>query len=111
MYKCDKCDFMSPNNVYFTSHKKSHMEKVKESNSSKKRPCGYFKSRNGCQKGVNCDFDHSEAAQAQPVKKVPKLCQDKEACVWTPRCRYVHPENGDVFPASGETNFRQGVQT
>ena len=45
------------------------------------------------------------------MKKAPKLCQDKEACVWTPRCRYVHPENGEVFPASGEKTFRQGVQT
>ena len=111
MYKCDKCDFISQNKVYFTSHMKSHIEKKIESNFPTKKPCHYFRSRNGCKKGDTCDYDHSEAAQAKPVVKVPKLCQNGEACVWAPRCRYVHPENGEVLPAGNvERGSRTNVQ-
>ena len=53
----------------------------------------------GCFKGDACDFDHSEGALAMPVVKVPKLCRDREACVWKPRCKYIHPEDGEVIPA------------
>ena len=48
MHQCDKCDFMSQNNVYFTSHMKTHVENKIESNPNMKRPCDHFKSRNGC---------------------------------------------------------------
>ena len=67
------------------------MEKKIESNSPTNKLCSYFGSRNGCRTGDQCDFDHSQAAQAKPVVKVPKLCRDGEGCVWTPRCGYVHP--------------------
>ena len=87
------------------------MEKKIESNSPTNKLCSYFGSRNGCRKGDQCDFDHSQAAQAKPVVKVPKLCRDGEACVWTPRCRYVHPENGEVLPArSVERGSGQNVK-
>ena len=99
MYKCNKCDFISQNKVYFTSHMKCHEDRKIESNITNKRPCSYFRSKNGCRKGNNCDFDHSEAAQAKPVIKVPKLCKNGETCGWTPQCRYVHSENGEVLPS------------
>ena len=98
MYRCEKCDFISQNKVYFDSHMKSHMENRIKSNLPTKKPCSYFGSRYGCRKGDQCDYDHSESAQAKPVVKVRKLCRNGESCVWTPRCRYVHPENGEVLP-------------
>ena len=93
----------------YQPHEKSLREKI-GSNWNKKIPCGYYQSIYGCRKGINCNYDHSETAQAQPMVKVPKLCKDKEACVWTPRCRYVHPENGEVLPTGVERSFRQGMQ-
>ena len=89
-----------------------HEEKKIESIKSNKRPCSYFNSKNGCRKGEFCDFDHSQAAQAIPVVKVPKLCKNGESCGWTPRCKYVHPENGEVLPTRRSiSDGRQTVQT
>ena len=97
MLKCDKCDFISQNKQYFSSHVKGHDEKRIESNTGK--PCRYVNTERGCLKGDSCNFDHSKAALARPVKKVPKLCRNKEACVWKPQCRYIHPEDGESMPA------------
>ena len=69
-----------------------------QSETNKKRPCRYFSTGNGCKKGNSCDFDHSANIQAIPVVKVPKFCKDKEACVWKPQCKYVHPEDGEALP-------------
>ena len=100
MLKCDKCDFLTQNKEYFQSHMKGHDEKKIASNVTKfKRRCHYVGTRKGCYKGDECNFDHSEGALAKPVVKVPKLCRDKEACVWKPRCKYIHPEDGEVIPA------------
>jgi uncharacterized C2H2 Zn-finger protein len=75
-----------------------------------KRPCHYFGTRNGCKKGDACDFDHSAETQAKPVVKVPKLCSAKDACVWKPRCRYVHLEDGETLPErSWRGGHRQGM--
>ena len=93
---------------------KYHEDKKIKSNVSNTRPCSYFRSKNGCRKGEFCDFDHSEAAQAIPVVKVPKLCQNGEACGYAPRCRYVHPESGEVMPVksvgrgAGQSTQSQG---
>ena len=97
VYKCDKCDVITQNKVYFNSHMQYHIEKKIASNVSNKRPCSYFRSKNGCRKRTSCDFDHSESAQAISVVKVPKLCKNGEACAWTPHCKYVHPESGEVL--------------
>ena len=97
--KCNKCDFITQNKVQYESHMKYHDERKIKSNEDNRRPCSYLRSRNGCKKGDSCDFDHSDAAQAKPVVKVPKLCKNGEACGWAPRCRYVHPEQGEVIPA------------
>ena len=32
------------------------------------------------------------------MKKIPKICQNKETCTWKPRCKYVHPEDGESLP-------------
>ena len=71
---------------------------INQQSENNKRPCHYFSTQNGCKKGDRCNFDHSADAQAKNVTKVPKLCKDKEACVWKPQCRYVHPEDGEALP-------------
>ena len=107
IFKCDKCDFISQNKTYFTKHVKDHNvhdNKIAENarnisgQHKVKGPCSYYKSQNGCKKGNSCLWDHSEKAQAQIVKKIPKLCQNKETCSWKPRCKYVHPEDGESLP-------------
>ena len=108
MLKCDKCDFITQNKEYFSTHVKGHIEKKIENIFIK--PCHYVNSRRGCLKGDSCNFDHSEAALAKPVVKVPKLCSNKESCVWKPRCKYIHPEDGESLPAQnvGRASVRQG---
>ena len=107
MLKCEKCEFISQNKVYFTKHMNNHYEE--ESKIAKKarnisgqnkikKPCSYFNNPNGCKKGNSCLWDHSDEAQAQSVKKIPKICQNKDTCTWKPRCKYVHPENGESLP-------------
>ena len=85
---------------------RSQPESHNQQRENKIRPCRYFRTRNGCKKGEICNFDHSEVAQI--VMKVPKLCKDKEACVWKPQCKYVHPEDGEALPVRGEPRVRQG---
>ena len=63
------------------------------------RPCHFVHTRRGCIEGDSCNFDHSEAAYAKSVVKIPKLCRDKQACNWKPRCKYLHPEDGEFLPA------------
>ena len=99
MLKCDKCDFISQNKEYFSTHMKGHEEKKIANNVKDKRPCHFVGTRRGCIKGDSCNFDHSKEALAKPVVKVYKLCQNKEACAWKPRCKYIHPEDGDIIPA------------
>ena len=51
----------------------------------------------GCKKGSDCDFSHDRSKNCQ-VDKVPKLCRNSSRCTWKPRCRYVHPEDGESIP-------------
>ena len=87
--------------------------KKKKIASNVAKPCRFVNTERGCLKGDSCNFSHSKAAIAQHVKKVPKLCRNKETCVWKPQCRYLHPEDGESLPAGpggqgfGVNNFSQ----
>ena len=52
----------------------------------------------GCKKGNNCDFSHETRNQQPSFAKVRKLCLNGTGCTWKPRCRYVHPEDGETIP-------------
>ena len=124
-FKCAKCSFMSIHIAEFTEHSnknhedspncpfclvnfgdlndlRKHIEcdhKEKETVAvNKKGLCSFFRSRSGCKKGTSCSYEHVQAVNATPVTKVPKLCDNKEACVWKPSCRYIHPEDGEFLP-------------
>ena len=58
--------------------------------------CIFFLQPRGCKKGLFCDFSHGGGPPS--VKKVRKLCYNGQGCNWKPRCRYVHPEDGEVIP-------------
>ena len=62
MLKCDKCDFTSQNNEYFSTHTKGHEDKKIPNNVHEKRPCHFVATKRGCIKGDSCNFDHSKAA-------------------------------------------------
>ena len=66
-------------------------------NSSKKL-CIFHLQPQGCKKGQNCDFSHDSNRHQNNVLKIPKACQNGFNCRWKPRCRYVHPEDGESFP-------------
>ena len=76
-------------------------EVVREKRSSVRResrgPCIFFLQPRGCKKGNSCDFSHKHEAQYSSVK-VPKYCYNGPRCNWKPRCRYVHPEEGEIIP-------------
>ena len=77
----------------------------------KQKLCAFYQQPRGCKKGLNCDFSNDANINQNPIVKVPKLCYNGLACTWKPRCRYVHPEDGEAIPtraARGEGN--QGVQ-
>ena len=59
--------------------------------------CIFFLQPQGCKKGQSCDFSHERGAQNSFVK-VPKVCYNGPRCNWKPRCRYIHPEDGEVVP-------------
>ena len=63
----------------------------------KKGACIFFLRPRGCKKGSQCDFSHNRDVQYSLVK-VRKLCRNGPVCVWKPRCRYVHLEDGDIIP-------------
>lgn len=104
LFKCDKCDFMSQNKTFFTQHTKQHNEEKRariipeRDQTQNQRPCSYYRSPQGCKKGNNCNWNHSDNAQAEVVEKVPKLCRNKETCRWKPRCKFIHPEDGESLP-------------
>ena len=61
-----------------------------------KNPCIFFLQRRGCKKGQNCDFSHVSGESYQVIK-IQKLCLNGLGCNWKPRCRYVHPEDGEII--------------
>ena len=65
--------------------------------STRKGPCIFHLQPRGCKKGVNCDFSHEKGSQYSSIK-VPKLCLNGPRCNWKPRCRYLHPEDGEIIP-------------
>ena len=100
--ECPQCGFKAMSKERFNTHMKQvHTHTQVTETQNKRRPCAYFGTRNGCKKGNECPYDHSTQAQNEPVIKVPKLCKDKETCAWKPRCRYVHPEEGEALPVRG----------
>ena len=58
--------------------------------------CIFFVQPRGCKKGSSCDFLHEVGQQINT--KVPKACRNGPGCNWKPGCRYVHLEDGEVFP-------------
>ena len=62
-----------------------------------KGPCIFYLQPRGCKKGNNCDFSHEQGANYTSIK-VPKLCHNGTRCNWKPRCRYIHPEDGEIIP-------------
>ena len=62
-----------------------------------KGPCAFFKQPRGCKKCSECDYSHENSAYSK-IEKIPKLCRNSRMCNWKPRCRYVHPEDGETFP-------------
>ena len=97
---CTQCGFKAMSKERLSKHiSDEHSISVQDmNNSNKKGPCRFFGTNNGCNMGYSCLFDHSPEAQAQSVTKVPKLCRLKQSCGWKPRCRYVHPEDGESLP-------------
>ena len=78
------------------------------SRSERKRGiCAFFPQPRGCKKGLNCDFSHEQNGNNTLVK-VPKLCMNGQRCLWKPRCRYIHPEDGEVMPQRVQRNQVQG---
>jgi len=82
--------------------KAQHKETPKEDNTNKvnKKKCDFFWLPRGCKKGDACT--HSHEGSIEDVKKVRKLCRNGQRCTWRPRCRYVHPEDGEVIPPREE---------
>ena len=70
---------------------------VRERRQSNKGPCIFYLQPRGCKKGTKCDFSHERGAQHTSIK-VCELCLNGPGCTWTPRCRYVHPEDGEIIP-------------
>ena len=101
IFKCSNCGFVTGNKTFLSKHvEKTHKEESVKNititdQTRVKRPCAYYNSPKGCKKADNCDWDHSDDAQAQFVTKVSILCRYKEACRWKPRCRFVHPKDGE----------------
>ena len=116
IFKCNNCDFVTGNKILLSKHvEKTHQKKLLNNNTSTdqtrvKRPCAYYNSPKGCKKGDTCDWDHSDDAQAQFVTKVSILCRYKEACQWKPRCRFIHPEDGESvgFPNNQSRDSASG---
>ena len=61
-------------------------------------PCIFYMQPQGCKKGAMCDFSHDTGRQLPKVAKIPKLCYNGRDCTWKPRCRYLHPEDGETMP-------------
>ena len=78
-----------------------------ETHSRKRGPCIFFLQPRGCKKGSQCDFSHERGASSSSIK-VHKLCQNGPPCTWKPRCRYVHPEDGEIIPPRAS---REGART
>ena len=69
-----------------------------DSSPKSKNICVFYLQPRGCKKGLNCTHSH-ETDGLQSITKVPKLCYNGQNCSWKPRCRYVHPEDGESIPA------------
>ena len=65
--------------------------------SNSKGQCIFFLQPRGCKKGYDCDFSHTLGVHYSSVK-VRKLCLNGPSCAWKPRCRYLHPEDGEIIP-------------
>ena len=74
-----------------------------------RNPCIFFLQPRGCKKVSNCDFSHVEG-QSYTVVKIRKLCRNSTGCTWKPRCKYVHPEDGEVIPARPTREGGSGSQ-
>ena len=97
---CAQCGFKARSKERLSKYINDvHSESVQPIHiSNKKGPCRFYGTDKGCNMGYSCLFDHSSEAHAKIVTKVPKLCRLKESCGWKPRCRYVHPEDGESLP-------------
>ena len=99
------CPFCLIGFFHLTALKK-HIEEVHKENTAvireerpvaKRGPCIFFLQPRGCKKRDNCDFSHERGDRYVTVK-VPKFCHNGPGCTWKPRCRYVHPEDGEIIP-------------
>ena len=112
---CPNCDFVSHNNQIMEQHGfnchvelrkhiiQMHKEKtlltVKEKSelTRTKGLCAFFTKPQGCKKGLFCDFSHDQSSLAT-IEKVRKVCRNGFLCLWKPRCKFVHFEDGEVMP-------------
>ena len=104
VFTCPFCDntFRELNIVkkhIFEAHKENG---TRVNKSTKNTPCTFFSQVNGCKKKENCDFSHDLTNNDNKNNKVPKHCWNGPMCRWKPRCRYVHPEDGETIPPREE---------
>ena len=103
VFNCPLCnntfsDLNVLKNHIYSHHKEGNRQ---ENRKQKTKPCAFFNQERGCKKKDECDFSHEQLANDQ-VNKVPKVCWNGPRCRWKPRCRYVHPEDGEVIPPREE---------
>ena len=68
--------------------------------------CAFFQKERGCKKKDNCDFSHDISTGDIKIIKINKLCRNGPRCHWKPRCKYIHPEDGEVVPPREERGRR-----
>ena len=81
---------MHRENTLLTVREKSELAKSKGL-------CAFFTKPQGCKKGLFCDFSHDQSSFAT-IEKVRKACRNGFQCLWKPRCKFVHFEDGEVMP-------------
>ena len=84
-------------NQHIENYHSENTQIVREKRQVKRGICIFFLQPRGCKKGPDCDFTHQRGGQFRSIK-VRKLCCDGPQCSWKPRCRYVHPEDGEPIP-------------
>ena len=106
------CPFCLIGFFHLTALKK-HIEEMHKENTAvsreertveKRGPCIFSLQPRGCKKRDNCDFLHERGDRYVTVN-VSKFCHNGPGCTWKPRCRYVHPEDGEIIPPR---NQREG---
>ena len=81
------------------SHKENDVQTKKV---TKTRLCAFFQTERGCKKEDECDFSHDITSCDNNITKINKLCRHGLTCFWKPRCKFIHPEDGEVLTPRGE---------